>query len=185
MSDERYEGYDRVTDCLYMFSGMDKINPDVLKNAADRGTHIHSICDAIIEGMGYNDIGVEGYIDSFKQWYEGKEFIEKPKRWFCDVLKITGETDGLYKNETGLTLVDFKTPARESKTWKLQGSAYYHLGCKAALHITKIEFVRLKKDGKSPQVYLYEPDIESYKMCLNVYRMFYKKADQLTELDYI
>ncbi len=187
------ENYDRVTAILSPFSGIDMINPEVLNNAANRGTLVHSIIDCMIDGIGYenalNELSekydAKGYIDSFLQWNEGKEFIEKPARWFCDQWMITGECDSLYKNETGLTLVDFKTPASEGKTWNLQASAYHYLGCKAALHITKIEFVRLKKNGKFPSIHTYEHNFDDYLKCLYVYRTFYKNRKYEINEDYL
>ncbi len=177
--------YDRVTSVLAPFSGLDKINPEILKNAADRGTLVHKMCDALIEGVGIDDMGIEGYMDSFKSWYVDHVFVDKPSRWYCEELMITGECDALYDNGDGLTLVDFKTPLRESKTWVLQASAYHYLGCKAGLHIANIEFVRLKKDGKSPQVISYNPDMDTFMKCLEIYRMFFKNKSFHLDLDYL
>lgn len=187
------EGYDRVTACLYPFSGMSTINASILANAGHRGTLVHQICDCIINGIGYENAiedlkmiyGGEGYIESFKQWYNDQKFMDLPRRFFCNELMITGEIDGLYKNETGFTLVDFKTPLKESITWKLQGSAYNYLCLKSGINITKIEFIRLKKDGKSPQTYEYTPDFETYKKCLDLYRLFFKAPQVCEELDYL
>ena len=185
MSTSIDENFLRITTVLSPFSGLDKVDPEILAKAARRGNIVHSICDAMIESIGYDDLGVEGYIGSFKHWFPGKEFIDKPKRWYCHDLMITGECDALYKNETGLTLVDFKTPVKASKTWFLQASAYHYLGSKNALNITEIEFVRLKKDGKPPQIYKYEPKFEEFRKCLDVYRMFFENREYEETLDYL
>ena len=62
--------YTRVTEVLAPFSGMDKIPPEILQRASERGTKVHEICDAIISGMGCPEIqdNLQGYIDSFKKW---------------------------------------------------------------------------------------------------------------------
>jgi hypothetical protein len=49
--------YTRVTHVLYPFSGLDKIDPAVVAHAAQRGTKVHKICEAIIQGLG--ELGVE------------------------------------------------------------------------------------------------------------------------------
>ena len=178
--------YTRVTDVLFPLSGLKNIDPQILKNAAERGTKVHEICDAIISDMGMPSIDgqIIGYINSFNQWMP-KHFIEKPERFFCDDYMISGECDGIYEDEEGLVLVDLKTPANESKTWKLQGSAYSYLAKKAGYNISRIEFVKLSKEGKAPKVFSYVEDFDLFLKCLEVYRYFYKKGEEVNPLDYI
>ena len=177
--------YVRVTTVLSPFSGMDKVNPEVLLNACIRGTKVHLICDAIVEGMGYpEDREISGYIESFNKWCIGKQFVQKPERFYCNEYMITGELDLLYKNETGLTLVDLKTSRVESKTWILQGSAYSYMAKKENLNITKIEFVKLDKDGKEPKVFTYEEDFKLFLNCLETYNYFFKNKKEFCLYDY-
>src|SRR6202043_750229 len=121
--------YMRVTQVLAPFSGLNHISPEILQRAADRGPQVHLICDAIISGMGYPEFpaSLKGYVESFKQWNKSYDFIPKPPRFFCDELLITGECDAIYKDGIELNLVDFKTSAKKSDTWLLQGSAYSYL----------------------------------------------------------
>ncbi len=180
------EGYTRITTPLYHFSGLSKIDPEVLSRAALRGSKVHEICDAIIEGLGIPafDDEISGYIDSFISWND-KHFIQKPERFYCDEYMITGECDGIYEEEDGLVLVDFKTPLNESKTWMLQASAYMYLAKKSGYDIKRIEMVKICKKGNPPKVYVYEPNFELYLSCLFVYEYFYKNAQEENVLDYL
>ncbi len=180
------KNYTRVTDALFPLTGLRNIDPEVLKRAANRGLRVHEICDAIIEKVGVVnlDTEVQGYIDSFKKWLP-KQFIKKPDRFFCDKYMLTGECDAIYKDESGLVLVDFKTPASESKTWRLQGSAYSYLAKESGYNIARIEFVKLSKTGGAPKVYEYVEDFEMYLKCLDVYKMFFLKKEEPNPMDYM
>lgn len=178
--------YDRITSVLYPFSGLSKINPEILKNAANRGTIVHKCCDAIMDGMGIDENHEHiGYINSFNQWAEGKEFLDKPGRLFCDKYKISGEIDGLYKNESGVTLFDIKTPVRESNTWSLQGSAYNYLLENSGIEINKIEFIKLDKTGKKPKSFFYEYDFGMFLKCLDIFRRFFKGKKEEDVLEWM
>ncbi len=171
------EEYDRVTQVLYPFSGLDKIDSKIVEHAAERGQRVHSACNAIIDGLGaFADSDIIGYLKSFEMWAKDKKFAPHPDRWYCNERMITGECDGIYENETGYTLYDLKTPQRESKTWILQGSAYLYLSksLDPKYKINKIEFVKLDKNGGKPISYFYEPDIEMFFKCLDIYRRFFK-----------
>jgi hypothetical protein len=179
--------YDRVTEVLYPFSGLSSVDPYVLKHASERGSKVHEICEAITNDLGVIDMNPDftGYTKSFEDWSQGKEFVERPSRFFCDKHHITGEIDGLYKNETGLTLFDIKTPATEKKTWSLQGSAYSYLAKKSGLNITKIEFVKLSKNGEKAISYFYKEDFDAFLKCLEIYRKFFKTRTTLNYLDFL
>lgn len=169
--------YTRVTHVLYPFSGLDQVPIEVLKNAQERGSKVHEICSAIVDDLGVVilDPDYTGYIRSFEEWMINKEFVQRPSRLYCDKYKITGEIDGLYKNETGLTLFDIKTPAKESRTWSCQGSAYSYLCKLNGLNITKIEFVKLAKDGSKAVSFFYEENLEIFLKCLELYKHFFLK----------
>lgn len=169
--------YTRVTSVLYPFSGLDKINPDVVQNAANRGTKVHKICEGIISGIG--EIGVEdetwGYVESFKKWwFLGYEVIMLEKRFWDDDLKITGQCDMIIKTPYGLAIVDIKTSSKPSKTWKAQGCAYAYLAKKAGLDIKKIYFLHLNKHGKDPKVHEYPIDDEFFLNIVKVWEYFFK-----------
>ncbi len=181
------ERYTRVTEVLYPFSGLKNVPKEILDNACARGEQVHSICDALISCMGIYEIPthLEGYIESFKKWAMGMEFIQKPDRFFCEELMLTGEIDGLREENGSLVLFDLKTSAKESKTWSLQGSAYTYLSKKMGINIEKIEFIKLDKMGKSPQIFTYPYHFEDFRKCLDVYRMFFDKPNEENPLDHL
>ena len=187
MRDEN--AYVKVTRVLGPFSGLGKIPAHILDNAARRGTRVHLACDALVlpRSPGYisENPDDDGYVMSFMKWYENKKFIPKPPRFFCDDLMLTGECDMIYEDERGLVLVDLKTPATESKTWPLQGSAYSYLAKKAGYDIKAIEFIRLMKTGGAPKVYNYTENFELFKSYLYIYRTHFEKENQENYLDYL
>lgn len=180
--------YTRVTTVLAPFSGLNMINRSVLTNACVRGTEVHKLCDAVIEGFIIPEIPEipddwRAYLNSFLLFEQGKKFMRKPPRLFCDKYMITGEIDGLYKDGGEIVLFDLKTPLRESKTWCLQLSAYWHL-CKVNdIKIDRIIAVKLDKNGKPPKIFDYKIDFEAYVECLNVYNRFFKNKETYEELD--
>ncbi len=170
------EGYTRVSDILSPFSGLSKIDPEILKKAANRGTIIHQVCDAMIRKVGVLPYPAlyEPYIDSFKLWAQDKFIKPSPERFYDDVLMLTGEIDALIPNETGLTLIDFKTSSKEGKTWYLQGTAYAKLLRMQNYPITEVQFVHLDKKGKAPKIYTYQEDWSKFMMLYQIYHEFFK-----------
>jgi hypothetical protein len=173
---KEFETYLRVTDVLFPFSGLGQIDSLILQRAAERGTKVHAICDAIIQGIGYPEPeeSILGYVESYLCWNQDKNWFPKPDRFFCDTLGITGECDAVYRENGNMVLVDFKTSSQESKTWKLQGSAYAYLARKNGYTIDRIEFVKLEKGGKPAKVFVYEEDFEMFLKCLEIYKYFFK-----------
>ena len=59
--------YTRVTTVLYPFSGLDRLDEEIVRAAGIRGTKVHKICESIIQGFGEIDVDEEtfGYIESF------------------------------------------------------------------------------------------------------------------------
>jgi hypothetical protein len=176
-------GFDRVTDILFAFSGLAKVLPAVLKNAAYRGTKVHEHCDCLMRDLPTDEIDPKyrGYIDSFKFWATGKNFLVKPERFFCEKLKITGECDGIYEDQGKLILFDLKTPRDEGATWGLQGSAYAYMARLNGIHIDIVEFVRLNKDGTPAVIYRYGDMIDEFVILLNVYRTYFKNVSEIED----
>lgn len=177
MSEPRYI---RVTDVLSPFSGLDKIDKDVLQNAANRGTRVHKACEAIIEGLGEWNVDDEifGYVESFKKWWsEGHKVLSMEQRFFCSELMITGQVDLIIEKPEGAIILDIKTPVKPSKTWPLQGSAYAHMARKAGYDIKGIHFLQLNKHGMEPKIHVYDDQFELFKKCLDVFNHFFKRKD--------
>ncbi len=172
------EKYVRVTNVLYPFSGLDKIDADVVAYAGLRGTKVHKICEGIASGLG--EIGVDdetwGYIESFKLWWkEGLDVITMEERFWSDELQITGQVDFIIRTPEGPAIVDLKTSSRESKTWKAQGAAYAYLARNAGRHIEKIYFIHLNKHGKAPKIFEYPIDDDFFLSIYKTYKHFYHK----------
>jgi len=171
------EEYDRVTQVLSPFSGMDKIDPIVLSNAATRGSLVHSLCQGWIERIDIEPTEhVKGYLDSFVQWAEDKSFLPTPPRLYCDEKQLTGEVDGLMHRDGKIFLFDLKTSQNESCTWKYQSAAYAYLLEKNDIKIDGEVFVRLSKDGKKAKEHFYnhKDNLNMFLNCLETYRVFYK-----------
>lgn len=170
--------HDRVTKVLGSFSSFHLVDPKVLKAACERGETVHEIIEVLQEGfpVGIIDNSLQGYIDSYNLWALNKKFIDSTPRFYDDHLMITGKVDCIYKDHDGLVLVDFKTSAQESKTWKHQGSAYSYLCKRNGYDIRRIEFVKLDKTGKEPKVYPYQEKLDDFKLLLAIYREFFKTS---------
>jgi hypothetical protein len=170
------ENYLRITQVLSPFSGLDKIDPYVLQNAADRGTRVHKICESIISGLGEFGNGEEtwGYVESFKQWWAtNPQVVVMEERFFDEDEKITGQVDLIIQIDEGLAIVDLKTSSRPSKTWAPQGSAYAYLARKKGYDIKKIFFLHLNKHGKAPKLIEYPINEKFFFEILNVFNHFY------------
>ena len=172
------ENYLRVTSVLYPFSGLQNIDPDILANAARRGTKVHQICEGIAQNLG--EIGIDdetwGYVESFKKWWgEGQDVATMEERFWDDEFHITGQVDFIIKTEAGLAIVDIKTSSRPSKAWQAQGSAYAYLAKKSGYDIKRIIFLHLNKHGKSPKLHEYPIDDSFFLSILRVYKHFFHK----------
>jgi hypothetical protein len=170
------ENYTRVTNVLYPFSGLEKIDSEIVAHAAERGTKVHKICEGIIQGLG--ELGVDdetrGYVESFKKWWEkGQEVVLMEQRFWDDDLKITGQVDLIIKTPDGLAIVDLKTSSKPSLTWEAQGSAYAYLAKKAGHDIKKIFFLHLNKTGKEAKIHEYPLDDSFFFAIFRVWVHFY------------
>lgn len=171
-------GYTRVSTILQPFSGLDKIDPAIVQHAADRGTKVHRICEAIILGLGEIDVDDEtfGYVHSFKQWWApGHSIVKMEHRFRDDLLMVTGQIDLIIDSPEGLSVVDFKTSYRPSKTWPVQGAAYAYLASKSGLQIANIQFIHLNKKGLYPTIYHYPVDHGLFCSVFHTWQHFYQE----------
>lgn len=173
------ENYTRVTNVLYPFSGLEKIDQSIVAHAAARGTKVHQICEGIMQGLG--EIGVDdetrGYVDSFKKWWElGHEVVAMEQRFWDDELQLTGQVDLILKDQDGLAIIDLKTSSKPSKTWPAQGAGYAYLAKKEGYDIKKIYFIHLNKYGTLPTIHQYAVDDSFFLAIYQVYLHFYHKG---------
>ncbi len=172
------ENYTRVTSVLYPFSGLEKLDVNIVAHAAERGTRVHKICEGIIEGLGEigTDKETEPYVESFKKWWAlGHDIVEMEQRFWDDELQITGQVDLIVKTDEGLAVVDLKTSSKCSPTWQAQGAAYAYLAKKAGYDIKKILFLHLNRTGKEPRIYEYPVDDSFFMAVLLVFNHFFRK----------
>lgn len=176
MSD--FAGYLRVTEVLKPFSGLDMIDPKIVANAGRRGTKVHKICESIWSGLG--ELGVDdetwGYVEGFKKFMSATpsfRMVAMERRFYCQELLITGQIDAIAEIDGDLCIVDLKTSSRPSKTWPLQGAAYYYLAKQAGFDIKRVVFLHLNKHGKTPVQYEYVPDVDLFQAVLKVFKCFF------------
>lgn len=172
------EKYLRVTNILSPFSGLDKAPTEFVAHAAERGTKVHKICEGIMGGLGEHGVDDEtwGYVESFKKWWgEGKPIIEMERRFWCDEFQITGQIDMIINTPEGQAIVDIKTSSKPSKTWALQGGAYFYLASQAGIDVKKLYFLHLNKHGKEPNLIEYPTETDLFFSALDVFKHFYHK----------
>ena len=173
-----------VTQALSPFSDFSGINPEVLQRAAERGSRVHRACAAYASGFPALGLHAEdrGYFISFIKWFD--KYVNKVlmiEKRLESPLGYTGQLDLVcWLIDNRCCLVDYKTPALESPTWKAQIAAY----CELALTeldsfqpTLKIEgmALMLNKEGKPAKgiVYQYQvDDFAAFLSCLNAYRFF-------------
>ncbi len=178
-------GYSRITSILAPFSGIDKIPKNILDAACDRGSRVHALCQGIIEEIKVIvPDELQGYIDSFLQWKEGKFFLPNPGRMYDDHLMITGEADGLYQTDNETFIFDLKTSQKEGNTWALQGAAYSHM---MKHSIARQTFIILDKAGGAPKEFFYEyrQNIQTFYKCLDLYNLFFKTKRENEGYEYL
>lgn len=170
--------YIRVTKVLSPFSGLDKIDPEIVAKAGRRGTKVHKICEGIMHDLG--ELGVDeetkGYVESFKKWWAlGHHVVMIEHRFFCDRMKITGQVDLIIKKDDELVIIDLKTSSKPSKTWPAQGSAYAYLARQSKHDIRKIQFLHLSKHGAFPKIYEYPVDDSFFLDIFRTWEHFFKE----------
>lgn len=174
--------YDRVTSIISEFSGIHKVPVDILKNAAARGTQVHTMIEGILKGFDFQekDNLLYPYIKSFYKFWDDSShaFIDAElileKRLYCERLRITGQIDVIIKSKNKTYLIDWKTSSQPQKTWALQSAAYKYLAEENGYkNVGSVLFVKLSKDGKSPGLYKHEnhkENIDIFLKCLDLYR---------------
>jgi len=170
-------GYTRVSDIISPHSGYDTIHPDILANAANRGTRIHNYCFEQISGLTPFFLKDEdiGYFNSFMSWFDGLP-VQCERRLYDDELMITGEIDIIKPVKGGFKIIDLKTSSQQNPAWMAQAGGYAYLMQKNKMNVVGIEFIHLQKNGKKPFVVEFdvEQSINLFKSCYLVYNHFYK-----------
>lgn len=147
--------YPRVSDIIFKQNRdeLNRINADILANAALRGTKVHLYAAAYARGFMIPAIEPEyfPYVDAFMQWYDENvdELLHYNMRLYDDFLCYSGEFDMILKLKNGkIVLLDLKTSATPSITWPLQLAAYANLCEKNGLDFDEVAVLHLKKKKK-------------------------------------
>jgi len=166
-----------VTRVLSPWADFSAIRPDVLEHAAERGTAVHVAIATYCQGLWVPALAAErqGYFDSFRRWFDRYvRDVGNVEQDLTDTeygfhghpdayLRINGSDDGC--------LIDWKTPATVSLSWRPQTAAYRHL-----TGADRNMAIRLKANGGMPIVddfsSTYEQDFALFLNALAVWKFF-------------
>jgi hypothetical protein len=148
-----------VTQVLQPWCDFSAIRPEVLANAARRGTDVHAACLCKVQGLWMPAVPEDcaGYVESFRSWMGVVEEVVAVEVTLADGadLRVIGHPDLIcrIRGDRALSLVDIKTPASTSRSWALQLAAYRHLACtRGGYEVGRSFALRLSKDGGRPIV---------------------------------
>lgn len=124
-----------VTQALGRFVDLQFIPPARLQLACARGTKLHDYIFMDLREMWIPPAlitpEIAGYWESYlifkREMIETTVLLEE--KLHCWHYGYTGIADwiGILRGETGLTVIDWKSPVTEGKTWRSQVAAYWHL----------------------------------------------------------
>lgn len=157
------KAYIRVSTIIaHLTGGYHGIPAKILKNKAEIGTIVHSLCQKYV--MGEDDVTTENtrarnYFECFKKFYSAGIFdsvIACEERFFDDDLGITGQIDLICsapdKNDQPY-IIDLKTSAQPNHlTWEIQGCLYAYMVSKTRPELNiadQVIFVQLKESGSA------------------------------------
>ncbi len=190
MTDEIPPGYTRVSELAEMPYILDRIRKKLpllteeeLKPFGEKGERIHTAIELHAVGIPSEEslpIEERGYFRSYLKWEEANkddEMICYEKRFNCPELKISGKPDRLrlLKTTRKLRISDWKSSSQEGKkSWPIQGNLYHYLLTpmfgKENLDDV-VEFVKLDKKGKMPQIFEYPVDEETWEVCMAAHKL--------------
>ncbi|HBF42329.1 MAG TPA: hypothetical protein DDW42_01625 [Desulfobacteraceae bacterium] len=178
-----------TTQALGRYVDLQHIPPERLQIATARGSKIH---DYIF--MDLSDLwippalitpDIEGYWKSYLHFKNVmiQETLLVEKKLVCTCFGYTGILDwcGILHGDKGLTVVDWKSPITEGKTWRSQLAAYWHLVEKHMappldLPVERCGSLMLSPKGTIPSFREYtkfQPDYFSdFLSALDAYRRF-------------
>lgn len=172
--------YPRVTEILKPFGSYEFVPPDILENAALRGTRVHAICANLAKGAWIPDSTIEpeylGYIQSYRKWEASvvKKYSVIEKRYYHDGYGYTGQVDAVIQTiKNQLALVDFKTSAKPHKTHRVQMAAYVDMLFEHDLDVDLAMLVYLDKDGAYPRVEEHAHLIDELDVFLGALKCYY------------
>lgn len=188
----------RVSEILAQFRDFSKIHPKVLSEKCDIGIEVHRNIHQYKTGgfvmfdsypvrnpmtaeiLRWEDRG-EGYFNSYLMWDEKNKpsYQIMEERFYDDNLMLTGQIDGLMSADQPV-LVDFKCSYKSDlEMWSMQAHYYSHLLKHNGVPVSdKFIWLRLKKDGKMPEVLEIEFDENMMSRCIDEAILFYEKKKE-------
>jgi hypothetical protein len=164
-----------VTTVISPYVDFSMVPPDRLQYAAERGKLIHAAAAAHAQGLWVMPLPQDhqGYFDSFRRWFDQyvKQVIWVEKELINTTYGFYGHPDILAVLISGETvLIDYKTPATEQRSWRIQLSAYSHLA-----KVEKTMALKLDAEGKAARAIVYTNSklhFAVFLSALNAYRYF-------------
>jgi hypothetical protein len=175
------EKWPSVTTVLSIFSDFSRIDPRVLQVAAERGTRVHQACAAIAQGLFVGEIpeDLQGYVASFRRWFETVETVELVEQRLQDaVFQYHGTPDMVVRlrGDQAPRLIDLKTPYSKGKLWASQIAAYNRLfTVSTGQECEHSGTLRLRRDGRPPifdECRHGASDLQGFLCALGAYRHF-------------
>ena len=164
--------YSRVTHILSPYVDFSMVPEHVLSRATERGSKVHSICAAILQGLWIPKIEpeLEGYIASFQAWKDQfvEEVLSVEEEFVDKTYGFKGHPDMIVKAYGEIILVDLKTPLALQKSWQLQLSAYLHLARKNGYKVTRAGSLRLVQNGEIPKMQWYLDSAQDFNVFLGL-----------------
>ena len=179
-----YEGkiYARVSAVTSKKGQFSHIPKHIVDNKCRIGSEVHEAIEADIEdSLPILSQDCMGYYKSYLAWKEEVQphFIISEERFFCDKFMLTGKIDVIAKIGSENIVIDFKTSAKESSSWVLQGHLYHYLLTEAQYNISqRMMFVKLEKTGKKASIFEYFYDKNTFNTCVNLIKEFWSKEDK-------
>jgi hypothetical protein len=152
-----------------------------LERAKIRGTEVHSIAAAYLQGLFYEvPAELEGYHQSLQGWVGNfvQEICLVETELIAAGWDFRGHPDAIVviRGDQGLTLVDWKTPKPLSKSWRLQLAGYRLLAEVNGHQIARVASLRLAADGGPAKFQGYSSTMAAdravFLSALNVWKFF-------------
>jgi hypothetical protein len=158
-----------VTQLLSPFADFSAVPPDILQAASERGTSVHAACAAYalnLPAFVPGELG--GYFASFKAWFNSyvvevlavEEEVIHPAWGYVGHVDLIAMVAGIRPKQT-VALIDYKTPAVESRSWRMQCAAYVEAS--RDRYGTEIAgALMLRKDGGLPKMVWIEDEAQAF-----------------------
>lgn len=168
----------RISSVMEQYEDFDRVPPDVLKAAQERGTEIHAVNTAYalrVPWLKPIPEGYQGYITSFKKWFDSQVIdVVLAETRMEHPFGYNGKVDLVLTMRTeGLVVVDQKTPLAFHKLWRWRMAAYLKLVQEHGIPAIKAGTLRLSPDGDTAKMDWIENDNYYFNLflcALNIHR---------------